>query len=324
MGLHAKQTNVENEIEITPFTHTLLTHGLTLLRADTTTFQINVGLMCNQTCRHCHLEAGPHRNEMMSPEVMDQVVAFAKRGDFEVIDITGGAPELHPEIENFLKRLTPLAKKVMFRANLSALMQKGESLFQVLKACKTNIVASFPSLNEVQLESIRGKGIFNTSINALKRLNALGYGKEDTGLSLDLVVNPSGAFLPPEQMQMETRFHKVLEQKWGIVFNTLFSFANVPLGRFRSWLIASDNMQKYMEKLAGAFNPCTVEGLMCRTLISVSWDGYLFDCDFNQATRQFLSNRKNHISQIKSPPEPGALIATDNHCYTCTAGSGFT
>jgi radical SAM/Cys-rich protein len=137
-------------------------------------------------------------------------------------------------------------------------------------------------------------------------------------------VNPSGAFLPPEQAQMEKRFHNVLEQKWGIVFNKLFSFANVPLGRFRSWLIASNNMQKYMERLAGAFNPCTVEGLMCRTLISVSWDGYLFDCDFNQATRQFMGNRKTHISEIDSLPEAGAPISTDNHCYTCTAGSGFT
>lgn len=309
---------------VTPFLNTLTTHGLTLLRSKTTTLQINVGLMCNQTCRHCHLDAGPHRNEMMSRETMEQVVEFATRGNFQIIDITGGAPELHPGIEDFVEQLTPLAPTVMFRANLTALMQKGESLLQVLTSCKTNIVASFPSLNELQLDSIRGNGIFDVSIQTLKKLNDLGYGKEGTGLCLDLVVNPSGAFLPPSQDQLEKRFHKVLEQKWGIVFNKLFSFANVPLGRFRKWLVASDNLQKYMDKLASAFNPCTVEGLMCRTLVAISWDGYLFDCDFNQASRQFLGNHKIHISQVGSPPEPGIPIATDYHCYTCTAGSGFT
>jgi len=325
MASHQQETNAEKEMAgTTPFSQTLALNGLTLVRAKTTTLQVNVGLMCNQLCRHCHLDAGPHRNEMMSAETMDQVIDFARRGGFEVIDITGGAPEMHPEIEGFIEKLTPLAPTVMLRANLTALMERGDSLFRVLASCRTTIVASFPSLNPMQLESIRGKGIFDSSIEALRKLNDIGYGKGGTGLCLDLVVNPSGAFLPPSQDQLEKRYHKMLEQKWGIVFNRLFSFANVPLGRFRSWLVSSGNLQKYMGKLASAFNGCTVEGLMCRTLISVSWDGHLFDCDFNQATEQFLGNRKIHISEIKSPPEPGTPIATDFHCYTCTAGSGFT
>ncbi|MBW1696032.1 MAG: arsenosugar biosynthesis radical SAM protein ArsS [Deltaproteobacteria bacterium] len=306
------------------FSHTLSEHGLTLLREKTTTLQINLGLMCNQTCRHCHLEAGPNRKEMMGSETMQQVVEFAERNDIKVVDITGGAPELHPEIENFIRQLTPLAPNVILRTNLTALMQKAEPLLQVLTECKTNIIASFPSINPTQLESIRGNGIFDASISALRKLNDIGYGRKQTSLCLDLIVNPSGAFLPPHQKQLEDRFRKVLEQKWGIVFNRLFSLANVPLGRFRSWLISSGNMESYMEKLISSFNPCTVEGLMCRTLISVSWNGYLFDCDFNQASRRFLGNRRLHITQITHPPPPGTPIVTDYHCYTCTAGSGFT
>ena len=305
----------------TPFAQTLANHGLTLLRANTTTLQVNVGFLCNQVCRHCHLDAGPARKEMMSRETMDQVVAFAKRGEFDLIDITGGAPELHPDLGVFIRALSPLAPKTVLRSNLTALYQKGAPLMNLLKECNTDIVVSFPSLNEVQTESIRGKGCFNTSIEALKQLNSLGFGKERC---LDLVVNPTGAFLPPSQEQLEKRFRKILDRKWGITFDSVFSFANVPLGRFRSWLIQSNNIQKYMEKLIAAFNPCALEGLMCRTLISVSWNGYLFDCDFNQASGHFMGHRRLHISQIEKPPAPGNLIATNDHCYTCTAGSGFT
>lgn len=309
---------------VPPFVQTLATHGLTLLRAKTTVLQINVGFLCNQMCRHCHLEAGPSRNEIMRRDTMDQVCDLAGRGQFETIDITGGAPELHPDIKTFVSALSPLSPRTTFRSNLTALNQTGTSLMNHLKACNVGIVASFPSLNEAQTESIRGSGCFASSIEALKMLNRLGYGKEGTGLNLDLVVNPAGAFLPPAQEQIEKRYRKMLEQKWGITFNKVFSFANVPQGRFRSWLIRSDNFQKYMDKLVSAFNPCTIDGLMCRTLMSVSWDGYLFDCDFNQAAGRLMGNRKTHVSRMKTLPEPGNPIATDTHCYTCTAGSGFT
>ena len=308
----------------TSFFLTLAANGLSLLRADTTTLQINVGFLCNQMCRHCHLEAGQARKEMMSRETMGQVVAFAGRGKFEVIDITGGAPELHPDLGNFIKALAPLAPRIILRSNLTALRQKGESLLDLLKGYNIDIVASFPSLNEVQTESIRGKGCFDISIEALKKLNELGYGMEESGPRLDLVVNPAGAFLPPPQEQLEKRFRKMLGHRWGITFNRVFGFANMPLGRFRSWLIQSNNFERYMGKLIAAFNPGAIEGLMCRTLMSVSWDGYLFDCDFNQASGRFMGNRKIHISQIQQSPGPGSLIATDDHCYTCAAGSGFT
>ncbi|HIJ55792.1 MAG TPA: radical SAM/Cys-rich domain protein [Deltaproteobacteria bacterium] len=317
-------SKIENN-GLSPFPQTLVNHNLSLTRDQTITLQINIGLHCNQVCRHCHLDAGPHReNDMMSRETMDRVIRFAAGNAFKVIDITGGAPELHPDLEYFIRKLKSYSNRLILRSNLTMLHEKGEALMDVLRETGTDIVASFPSLNDVQTAAIRGKGCFDISVLTLKKLNDFGYGKEDSGLCLDLVVNPSGAFLPPSQASQEKRFRKVLKQKCGIVFNNLYTFANVPLGRFLKWLEDSGNFEKYVEKLSSAFNPCTVDGLMCKTLISVSWDGYLYDCDFNQASGQFLGNRKLHISEINDPPEPGGHIATDYHCYTCTAGSGFT
>jgi radical SAM/Cys-rich protein len=311
-------------IGITPFQQTLDRHGITLLKDKTTTLQINIGLRCNQTCRHCHLDASPGRGEMMIRETMNQVIEFARCGHFETIDITGGAPELHPDLGNFIKSVSHCSPKTILRSNLTALSRELNRLMDILKESQTTIVASFPSLNEVQLESFRGKGSFQSSIDTLKTLNEMGYGKEKTGLELDLVVNPSGSFLPPSQAETENRFHRIIKQKWGIRFNRLYTFANVPLGRFRTWLVKSGNFENYMEKLISAFNPCAIKGLMCRNLVSVSWDGYLFDCDFNQAAGLFLGKQKTHVSEIKNPPEPGTPIAVGNHCFTCTAGSGFT
>lgn len=311
-------------IGITPFQQTLDRHGITLLKDKATTLQINIGLRCNQTCRHCHLDASPGREEMMIRETMNQVIEFARCGHFETIDITGGAPELHPDLGNFIKSVSHCAPKTILRSNLTALSRKLNRLMDILKESQTTIVASFPSLNEVQLESFRGKGSFQSSIDTLKTLNEMGYGKEKTGLELDLVVNPSGSFLPPSQAETENRFHRIIKQKWDIRFNRLYTFANVPLGRFRTWLVKSGNFENYMEKLISAFNPCAIKGLMCRNLVSVSWDGYLFDCDFNQAAGLFLGKQKTHVSEIKNPPEPGTPIAVGNHCFTCTAGSGFT
>lgn len=310
---------------VTPFPQTLVNHGLTLVRGITKTLQINVGLSCNQVCRHCHLDAGPHRkDELMTKETMDHVIRFAAGNAFEVIDITGGAPELHPDLGSLIRMLRPHGKRLTLRSNLTALSENGEALMEVLRETDTGIVASFPSLSDAQTEAIRGKGCFESSVATLKKLNDMGYGKDASGLCLDLVVNPSGAFLPPSQESQEKRFRKVLKEKWGIVFNNLYTFANVPLGRFLKWLDDSGNFENYVEKLAAAFNPCTVDNLMCRTLVSVSWDGYLHDCDFNQASGQYMGNRKTHISQVHTPPEPDSPIATDYHCYTCTAGSGFT
>lgn len=312
-------------LPVESFRRTLFKHGLRLERGQTTTLQINVGLLCNQVCKHCHLEAGPKRTELMDEKTLDEIVGFAQRVSFDIIDITGGAPELHPRLFTMIERLAPLTRRLMVRSNLSALEENEPDRFIDLFATrKAVVVASLPSLNPAQLESQRGKGVFVKSINALKRLNAAGYGKEGTGLELDLVSNPPGAFLPPKQAQAEERFRVLLKKKWDIVFNNLFTFANVPLGRFRQWLQTSGNLQSYLERLASSFNPCVVEGLMCRTLVSVDWDGYLYDCDFNLAKGLAMAGRKTHISEMQGPPEPGAPIAVADHCYTCTAGSGFT
>ncbi|WP_207681043.1 arsenosugar biosynthesis radical SAM (seleno)protein ArsS [Desulfonema magnum] len=254
-----------------PFNQTLLSQGIRLVREQTATLQVNLGFLCNQTCRHCHLSAGPGRRENMDSETVREVISYARRSHFEVIDITGGAPELNPNLVRFIEEISPLASRIMLRSNLSALNDgKRDYLRNVFKSHRVIIVASFPSLNEAQADSQRGKGIFEKSIDALRKLNAMGYGKEGTGLKLNLVSNPTGAFLPPSQTDTEKRFRKILDKKWGIVFNNLFSFANVPLGRFREWLVMSGNFDRYMDKLFSAFNPCAIDKLMCRTLVSVS------------------------------------------------------
>lgn len=315
----------EDPLAIEPFRLTLSKHGLTLEKDRTTTLQINVGLLCNQACRHCHLNAGPNRKEIMGPKTVDEVASYAKRSRFEAIDVTGGAPELNPNFVTLIERLSPLTPRLMIRSNLSALTEgKRQHLMSLLRDHRVVVLGSFPSLNESQADSQRGKHAFQTSLAILQRLNTLGYGQDGTGLELDLVSNPTGAFLPPSQLQTETRFRKVLEQKWGINFNNLFSFANVPLGRFLQWLQQSGNYEPYMRRLVSSFNPCAVERVMCRTLVSVSWDGYLYDCDFNLAKGLFMSGRKIHVSEMPGPPEPGSTIAVGDHCYACTAGMGFT
>lgn len=307
------------------FRQTLAKQALKLERGKTTTLQINVGLLCNQSCRHCHLDAGPHRPENMSAQTAQEVIAYAERSRFDVIDITGGAPELNPNIETLIKELSPLAPRLMIRSNLSALEERYRGEWMgLLKDHRVVIVASFPSTNEAQADSQRGRGIFQTSLDTLRKLNAMGYGQDGTGLELDLVSNPTGAFLPTPQGQMEQRFREILTKKWGIVFNHLYSFANAPLGRFRQWLLQSENLESYLQRLASSFNPCAVEGLMCRTLVSVSWDGILYDCDFNLARDLPMGGRRTHVSHMEGPPEPGSPIAVGDHCYTCTAGAGFT
>lgn len=315
----------EETVSIAPFSSTLSHHGLKLNRQKTHTLQVNVGFLCNQTCRHCHLNAGPNRMENMESGIIEEVISYAKRSRFETIDITGGAPELNPNIEMLIEKVVPLAPKVMLRSNLSVLNDgKRDHLMELLKSNRVVVVASFPSLNELQADSQRGDGMFKVCINALKKLNVLGYGHEGSGLELNLVSNPTGAFLPPSQSETEKRFRQVLDNKWGVVFNNLFNFANVPLGRFRRWLIKSGNFDKYIQKLFSSFNPCAVDDVMCRTLVSVSWDGYLYDCDFNLARGLFMGGLKMHVSEMAGPPEKDSHIATADHCYTCTAGSGFT
>jgi len=311
--------------ELETFRDRLVRHGTELTRKQCTTLQVNVGLHCNQTCKHCHLDAGPSRQEIMDGATAAEVIRLAERFHFAKIDITGGAPEMNPHIRTLVSELAPLTETIMLRSNLTALAAEEQTkLPDLLAFNRVTLVASLPSLNEAQADAQRGKNTFAASIRMLQRLNRLGYGLPGSGLKLDLVSNPTGAFLPSSQEQIEKRFRQLLSGKWDVSFNNLYAFANVPLGRFLAWLEASGNLEGYVRKLASQFNPCTLDGLMCRSLISVSWDGYLFDCDFNQSLRLYMGGRKSHLSRLRELPGPGADIAVSEHCYTCTAGSGFT
>lgn len=315
----------KNEDKFPDFAETLEARGLELKRGRITSMQVNIGLLCDLVCKHCHLDAGPHRTEVMSRRTMDDVIAFAARSRFELIDITGGAPELVPDLGYLLEQLAPLTQKLMLRTNLTAIA--GEQRDQLLNLCrrlKVVLVASFPSANASQADAQRGTGVHEQGVATLRYLNRLGYGKGGSGLELDLVANPSGAFLPTAQDKMEAKFKRDMLRKYEVEFNHLYTFANIPLGRFRAWLERSGNYEEYMEKLVAQFNPAALEGLMCRSMISVSWDGLLYDCDFNQATGVGCQGQRHHVSELSEPPAPGGDIMTHEHCYACTAGSGFT
>ena len=310
---------------VEPFVSTLSQHCLILKRGETKILQVNMGLLCNQVCRHCHLDAGPGRKKTMGLETVKQVLDYVEGNGFETVDITGGAPELNEHLPSLIERLYPLVPRILVRSNLSALNDgTRDHLFGIFREYRVVVVASFPSYNETQTESQRGEGVFQQSISALKRLNDLGYGLESSGLELNLISNPTGAFLPPDQSKAEARLRQVLKKKFDIRFTNLFNFANVPLGRFRAWLNQTGNLGPYMDKLVSGFNPCAVDGLMCRALVSVSWDGFMYDCDFNLAAGIPLGGQKIHITEMSGPPEQGSRIVVADHCYTCTAGAGFT
>ncbi len=308
-----------------PFATTLLRHGIALSRGTVHTLQVCAGLLCDRSCRHCHLEAGPGRQEVMSRETMKEVVAFARRTPFRAADITGGAPELVPELPLLVEELSACVPRLLLRSSLSALGGTDrESLLSLCVAKRVVLVISLPSTDPAATDAQRGPGAAEATVAALRRLNAAGYGVRGSGLELDLVANPCGPSLPAPQSQAEELFRRDLLCRWGVSFTSLYTFANVPLGRFRRGLEAAGLYDGYLETLAGAFNPCAVPGLMCRTLVSVSWDGTLYDCDFNLAAGKFLGERKTHVSEARAAPPPGAAIAVGDHCYACTAGSGFT
>ena len=318
-------TGAREAAGVEPFADVLVRHGLSLVRDRVHTLQVNTGYLCNLRCRHCHLEAGPGREEVMSRETMEAVVSFARRFPFRAIDVTGGAPELVPGLSFLVEGLAPLAPRLMLRTNLSAV--SGAAWEALLALCATHrvvLVASFPSTNPSQADAQRGAGATEAAVAALKKLNAAGYGQDGTGLELDLVSNPVGAFLPVSQESAERKFRTDLLRKWGVVFNHLYTFANVPLGRFRGWLLRTGNYERYMKTLTEGFNPSAVERLMCRTLLSVSWDGFLYDCDFNLAAGRPATDPKAHVSDVRELPPPGAPIAIGDYCYACAAGSGFT
>lgn len=307
------------------FNQTLENHSLSLVRSETTTLQINVGRLCDLACRHCHLEAGPDRIELMNKKTIDDVIDAARRLDFAAIDITGGAPELLPHLPELIIGLRPLTSRILIRTNLTALAkQESGQLIDLYRENKLIVVASLPSINLSQTEAQRGSGVWENTIATLQLLNKAGFGMEGSGLTLDIVANPAGAFLPASQAETEARFRRELAHRFGISFSHLFTFVNVPLGRFHRWLESSGNLPEYLHTLKTRFNPCAVQGLMCRSTLSVDWQGYLYDCDFNLAAGLHHADAACHISELQQLPPVDTGIPTRDHCFACTAGAGFT
>lgn len=307
------------------FQERLARHGLALTRERTNALQVNVGLACDLACGHCHLEAGPGRAELMRRPVMDQVIACARRFRFDSIDLTGGAPELLPDLPYLVRGVAPETPRLILRSNLVSLNgTRGAELLDLYRELKVVLVASLPASNPAQTEAQRGAGVWERSMEALRKLNALGYGMPGSDLELDLVSNPSGAFLPPPQLQAREKFRRDLARRHGVSFHNLYTFANVPLGRFRSFLERSGNLEPYLEKLAAGFNPCAVAGLMCRSQLSVDWRGRLYDCDFHLAEGLFHSGEERSLASLTELPPPGTAIHAAEHCWACTVGAGFT
>lgn len=290
-------------------------------------FQINIGKLCNQTCSHCHVDAGPDRkDEQMSRSHLERCLEIIQAiPEIHTIDITGGAPEMNVNFRWFVESLSSLGKKVIDRCNLTIILanKKYHDLPQFFASQKVNVVSSLPYFSKTRTDAQRGDGVFETSIKALQLLNEVGYGQPESGLELDLVYNPSGAFLPGSQLSLENQFKQQLLSRYGIVFNRLFCIANLPISRFLEYLLQSGNYESYMQTLVEAFNPATVEGLMCRNTISVSWDGYLYDCDFNQMLELKVHNGHIlHIDDFDMEMLRNRQIILGQHCYGCTAGAG--
>lgn len=297
--------------------HPLQATGITVL-------QINVGKLCNQTCRHCHVDAGPDRAERMSRETAELCIRALARTRIPTVDITGGAPELNPNFRWLVEQARALGRHVIDRCNLSVLLLPSqEDLAEFMARHRVEIVASLPYYRASQTDAQRGEGVFDKSIEALKRLNRLGYGIEGSGLVLNLVYNPVGALLPPKQEAIQIQFQRELDRRYGVRFNRLYALANMPISRFLEFLLESGNYESYMERLANAFNPAAAAGVMCRYTLSVGWDGRLYDCDFNQMLELPVSlGVPAHIRDFDPVLLDNRPIVTRNHCYGCTAGSG--
>jgi len=288
-------------------------------------FQINLGKMCNQTCRHCHVDAGPDRKEIMSKETMSLCLEKLSKTDIPTVDLTGGAPEMNPNFRWFVYELKKLKRHIMVRCNLTIILSnpKFNDLPEFFARQNIEIVSSLPYYQKINTDRQRGDGVFEKSVSALKLLNEQGYGKENSGLILNLVYNPSGAYLPAAQPSLEKDFKKELLEKYGIVFNNLYTITNMPISRFLEYLIDSGNYEYYMEKLVSAFNTDAVKNVMCMNTISVGWDGYLYDCDFNQMLELKIKNfEKSHIKTFDPDYLNSREIITGQHCFGCTAGAG--
>lgn len=297
--------------------------GDVLRAAEVAILQANIGYRCNMGCKHCHLSAGPDRTECMGVETVNQVLGVLRDSGIRTLDITGGAPELNPHLRVLVSGARAAGVHVIVRTNLTVLLDPGmEGLPEFYRDHAVEVAASLPHFTDASVDRVRGGGTFERSLQALRRLNDLGYGKEGSGLVLNLVYNPPGALLPGSQRELEETYRKELAAP-GIVFNSLFVFANMALGRFRDFLIRTKGFDGYMVSIRRAFNPATLDGLMCRHLVSVRWDGTLFDCDFNQVTELPVdASCPRHISAFDPERLARRRIVTDEHCFVCTAGAG--
>jgi len=290
------------------------------------TLQVNLGYLCNQTCVHCHVNAGPKRKEIMDEATIKIVLEFLASSSVETLDLTGGAPEMNPHFRDIVKGARALGIHVMDRCNLTILEEPGyEDMAAFLAENNAEVVASLPCYLEENVNAQRGKGVFGMSMDALQRLNDLGYGEEGSGLVLNLVYNPQGLNLPPDQEVLEATYKKELQDRYGIVFNHLFTITNMPIKRFGSTLISRGKFTEYMQLLRGAYREENLDGVMCRSLISVDWQGFVYDCDFNQMLGLPLHGEgkfRPHLSGLIGKDMEGNPIVVMDHCYGCTAGQG--
>jgi len=290
------------------------------------TLQVNLGYRCNQSCVHCHVNAGPQRTEQMALGTVFEVIAFLKTSGVKSLDVTGGAPELNPHFRTLVSTGRELGVQVMDRCNLTVLEQPGQhDLAQFLADHRVEIVASLPCYLEENVDRQRGKGVFEASIRCLKHLNALGYGTPDSGLTLNLVYNPQGPVLPPAQGPLERDYHRHLSERYGIAFNQLYVLTNMPIQRFGSMLISKGQFEQYMALLKNAYEPRNLDSVMCRSLVSVDWRGYVYDCDFNQMLGlplRWKARPRVHLRDLMGADLNGNGIVVRDHCYGCTAGQG--
>ena len=322
----AEQLHILSEPSNLPaFDEKMRSAGLFPLTATgITVFQINVGKLCNQTCHHCHVDAGPDRKEIMTRETAELCLHALAQTEIPVVDITGGAPELNPNFRWLIEQARALERHVIDRCNLTVLLLAAQAdLAEFLAQHRVEVIASLPYYRAAQTDAQRGAGVFDKSIEALRKLNALGYGREGTGLLLNLIYNPVGAFLPPKQESIEAQFKRELERQHGVVFNRLYTITNMPISRFLEFLLQTGNYEGYMERLVNAFNPAAAAGVMCRYTISVGWDGTLYDCDFNQMLELPTGfGAPRHIRNLDVEALNRRRIVTANHCYGCSAGAG--
>lgn len=287
-------------------------------------FQINMGKMCNQTCQHCHVDAGPDRKEIMTRETLQTCLDILAKYDIPTVDLTGGAPELNPHFRWFVEEASKLGKHIIDRCNLTIITanKRFHDLPDFFAAHKVEVVSSLPHYTSGRTDRQRGNGVFDRSITGLEMLNAIGYGKSGTGLSLNLVYNPTGAILPGPQASLEADYKRELKERFNIDFNQLFVITNMPISRFLDYLVRSENYEEYMEKLVDAYNPAAVEGVMCRNTLSIGWDGQIFDCDFNQMLDLTVADAPTHIRDFDFEALVNREIVVNQHCYGCTAGMG--